>query len=114
MWPCRTPYNHCNGRWDRLNGCDEINCPFSQKTSCADDEHPCANINSTIMGCLPLTKVSDRHIDCLFGTDEHLTLLKYWLIPSRNPKTNATETHRYYRLPCWNHFDIVVEYNQIM
>ena len=104
MWPCRTPYNQCNGRWDRPNGCDEIHCPSSYKTLCADDEHPCASINSTSMGCLSLSKVGDRHIDCLFGADEHLTLLKFLLLLSwTDDEETMAQTHRKYTLPCWNH-----------
>ena len=26
LWPCNERHTHCNGYWNRPNGCDELNC----------------------------------------------------------------------------------------
>jgi hypothetical protein len=109
MWPCQAPNIFCNGLWNQQNGCDELNCPSSDKSFCANNEHSCAYFNSTIMGCLPLMKAGDYRFDCLFGTDERITLLKHNFRPRSNPATNLLEVHRYYILPCWNYFNITIE-----
>jgi hypothetical protein len=75
MWPCLARYQHCDRYWNRPNGCDELQCSSLIQQKCADNEHPCARFNSTTMDCLPLAKAGDKHIDCLFGTDERKTLL---------------------------------------
>jgi hypothetical protein len=108
MWPCTAPYSRCNGLWNRPNGCDELNCPSPQKTSCADNEHSCAFFNSTIMGCFSLARAGDRHFDCLFGIDERATLLSYEHMTVVDGLTTLHQVYRFYWLRCWNNFNVRV------
>jgi len=75
--------------------------------TCAPNEHPCAYFNSTIIGCLPVEKAGDYHIDCLFGTDERITLLKRRTEGTVDIENRPTFVFSYL-LICWNHFNITI------
>lgn len=65
------------------------------------------------MACISSSKVGDRHFDCLFGTDESTTLLHRSFTVLFDHETNDFELHEYYPIPCWDHFNIFVEPEQI-
>ncbi|UJR24270.1 hypothetical protein I4U23_027237 [Adineta vaga] len=113
MWPCDAPYTYCNGRWNRANGCDEINCPGMAKTICANNEHPCIYFNTTIISCLPLININDGHLDCLLGVDEPAMFFQQETSITCNIELLALYRYRYYKLPCWNHSNINIRSQQI-
>ena len=80
-WPCKSATTHCDGVWNRPNGCDELDCPLTlpsayiaQKlANCSSSEHYCLQYNSDKITCLPLDKANDGYPDCLFSSDERWT-----------------------------------------
>ncbi len=59
-WPCDTPYSHCDGAWDCLNGIDELNCP---DTYCSSNEFQCKNEDFNLTFCLLLTHMFYKRVD---------------------------------------------------
>ncbi|CAF1537933.1 unnamed protein product [Adineta ricciae] len=113
MWPCDAVYTHCDGYWNRINGCDELNCTYIQAVSCAHDEHPYAYLNLTTMRCLTLSKNGDGNFDCLFGTDERVTLLEKERYLIADNLTGELYPERSFKVPCWNDFNKTILTSQI-
>ena len=105
LWPCDAPYTHCDGKWNRPNGCDELNCPLFPRSTCRENEQPCAQFNSSTVGCISLAKAGDGHFDCLFGSDEAATLLGRKFQVRLNADTGDSEPLVSYDVRCWNNFN---------
>lgn len=104
LWPCEARVHRCNGVWNRLNGCDELNCHGSVSTylaqmvgNCSIDEHYCIQFNQTKLSCLPVTRAGDGVMDCLFGMDEQITptiIMSETIFSGRNVTKRKVG-------PCW-------------
>ena len=83
LYPCHSPYTHCDRRWNCYDGRDEIEChvksyndPIRKAFNCQSNEHYCVrltdNRNNVSVSCLNFNRINDGINDCLGGTDERL------------------------------------------
>ncbi|UJR34213.1 hypothetical protein I4U23_021619 [Adineta vaga] len=57
LWPCDSPYVHCDQIWDCPNGVDELNCP---DTNCSSNAHECYDSSLRSTYCLSAAQIVDE------------------------------------------------------
>lgn len=68
QFPCNNSYTRCNGVWNCPDGADEVNC--EEPPFCPSRHHFCISPENKQLGCLPIERINDGHIDCEGATDE--------------------------------------------
>ena len=79
-FPCNNRYTRCDGKWNCLNGADELNCEWPPM--CPSMHHICFAPVTSGFTCLHIDHVNNGVIDCLGSTDERricheMNLLSY-------------------------------------
>ena len=113
-WSCKARAIRCDNVWNLPNGCDELDCPQSIPyfiahtiANCSATEHYCLKYNRSEISCLPVNRTNDRIIDCLFGSDERVTL------GIRIGTVSANPGYLLSKVPCYNQSNAFILVDQI-